>query len=222
MFGDITKLSWQVSFMKNETSHPDRRSGRSEATQTRIISVARDAFAKEGYAGVSLSEIVEQANVTTGAIYHHFKDKKGLFLAVAEALEQEIMDYVIALPPRDDPWETFIQGIGATLEICARPDINRIVFKEAPSVIGPAEWREIEVQYAFGMMQAAISALADAGVLDAPDPGLTSQIILGSIIEAAHAVASAPVPEAALEDAKSAVLKMVAALHTQDLGHAQT
>jgi len=201
--------------MKNETTSPNRRSTRSEATQARIISVARTAFAKEGYAGVSLSEIVKEADVTTGAIYHHFNDKKGLFQAVAETLEQEIMDYVTALPPQKDPWETFIQGIDATLEICARPDINRIVFKEAPSVIGPAEWREIEVQYAFGMMQAAISGLADLGIVDAPDPGLTSQIILGSIIEAAHAVASATVTETALEDARSAVLKMVTALHTQ-------
>ena len=200
--------------MENATAAPDRRSSRSEATQARIISVAKTAFAKDGYTGASLSEIVRQADVTTGAVYHHFKDKKGLFRAVAEALEQEIMDHVTELPPREDPWETFIQGIGATLEICARPDINRIVFKEAPSVIGPAEWREIEVQYAFGMMHAAISGLADAGAMDAPDPDLTSQIILGSIIEAAHAVASAPVTEIALEDAKSAVLKMITALRT--------
>jgi len=201
--------------MKNETDTPNRRSTRSEATQARIIAVAKAAFAKEGYAGVSLSEIVKKADVTTGAIYHHFNDKKGLFQAVAETLEQEIMDYVTALPSHEDPWETFIHGIGATLEICARPDINRIIFKEAPSVIGPAEWRDIEVQYAFGMMQAAISGLADAGIVDAPDPGLTSQIILGAIIEAAHAVASAPVTETALEDAKSAVLRMVTALHKQ-------
>ena len=176
--------------------------------------MAKNAFAKEGYAGVSLSEIVRQADVTTGAVYHHFKDKKGLFRAVAEALEQEIMEYVTGLPPRDDPWETFIQGISATLEICARPDINRIVFKEAPSVIGPAEWREIEVQYAFGMMRAAVAQLAEAGIMDSPDPDITSQIILGSIIEASHAVASAPVAEIALRDAKSAVLKMVISLRS--------
>ena len=212
MFIGIIKLCWQVSTMKKETAGSNRRSSRSEATQSRIISVAKSAFAKEGYADVSLSEIVRQADVTTGAVYHHFKDKKGLFRAVAEALEQEIMQYVTGLPPCDDPWETFIQGIGATLEICARPDINRIVFKEAPSVIGPVEWREIEVQYAFGVMRATITQLADAGIMDAPDPDLTSQIILGSIIEASHAVASAPDAEIALQDAKSAILKMVIAL----------
>lgn len=123
------------------------------------------------------------------------------------------MDYVMRLPTQKDPWETFTKGISATLEICARPDISRIVFKEAPSVFGPAEWREIEVQYAFGRMRATIAQLADAGIVDAPDPDLTSQIILGSIIEASHAVASAPVTDIALENAKSAVLKMVTALH---------
>lgn len=200
--------------MTDEPLFVDRRSSRSEATQARIIAVARNAFAKDGYAGASLAEIVRQAEVTTGAVYHHFKDKKGLFQAVAESVEQEILDHVTALPLQDDPWRTFMEGIAATLEICARPDINRIVFKEAPSVIGPAAWREIEVQYAFGMMRATIAALSEAEILDAPNPDLTSQIILGAIIEAAHAVALASDTRAALEDAKAAVLTMVAALHT--------
>src|SRR6056297_309452 len=110
--------------MKNESFSPAQRSGRGEATRSRVIAVAKAAFAKHGYTGVSLSEIVRRADVTTGAIYYHFKDKKGLFQAVAETLEQEIMDYVAALPPHDDPWGTFIDGVGAPLEICDREDIK--------------------------------------------------------------------------------------------------
>ena len=198
--------------MTNKNSIPDGRSSRSNVTQARVLKEARVAFAEQGYAATSLSEIVEQAEVTTGAIYHHFGDKKGLFRAVAESLEEEIMEQVTALPPRENPWDTFVEGIETTLDACARPDINRIVFKEAPSVIGPAEWRQIEVQYAFGLMFQAISNLAKSGIIHAPEPGLTSQIILVSIIEAANAVASAQYKKPALIEAKTTVLKMVSAL----------
>lgn len=185
---------------------------RSEATQGRIIAVARDIFAREGFAGASLAEIVKKASVTTGAIYHHYGDKRGLFKAVAESLEQEILDEVGKVPPRDNPWEAFESGISATLEICARPDIQRIVFQEAPTVVGLAEWREIEVQYAFGVMRAAIGELSATGVIEEPDADITAQIVLGAIIQAAHAVATANDQETALARAQVTVKRMIRAL----------
>ncbi len=185
---------------------------RSEATQGRIIAVARDIFAREGFAGASLAEIVKKASVTTGAIYHHYGDKRGLFKAVAESLEQEILDEVGKVPPKSDPWEAFESGISATLEICARPDIQRIIFQEAPAVVGLAEWREIEVQYAFGVMRAAIGELSATGVIKEPDADITAQIILGAIIQAAHAVATANDHETALARAQVTVKRMIRAL----------
>lgn len=185
---------------------------RSETTQARIISIARNIFAREGFAGTSLAEIVKKADVTTGAIYHHFGDKRGLFKAVAESLEQEILDEVAKLPLENDPWNAFESGISATLKICARADIQRIVFQEAPTVIGLAEWREIEVQYAFGVMRAAIGELSIAGEISESDPDITAQIILGAIIQAAHAVATANDQETALALAQVTVNRMVRAL----------
>ena len=188
---------------------------RSEGTQLRIVAVAKDAFAREGFAGASLAQIVQQAGVTTGAIYHHFGDKRGLFKAVAESLEQEILDEVAKLPPQKDPWVAFETGVAATLEICARPDIQRIVFQEAPTVVGLAEWREIEVQYAFGVMRATIGKLSATGVIDEPDADTTTQIVLGAIIQAAHAVAIADDKEAALSSAQATVSRMIRALRAE-------
>ncbi len=185
---------------------------RSEATQERIIAVARDIFAREGFAGASLAEIVKKASVTTGAIYHHYGDKRGLFKAVAESLEQEILDEVGKVPPKSDPWEAFESGISATLEICARPDIQRIVFQEAPAAVGLAEWRETEVQYAFGVMRAAIGELSATGVINEPDADITTQIVLGAIIQAAHAVAIANDQKTALARAQVTVKRMIRAL----------
>ncbi|WOE75776.1 TetR/AcrR family transcriptional regulator [Alterisphingorhabdus coralli] len=204
--------------MTDNNATSDGRANRSAETQARIIAVARDEFAEHGFGGASLAAIVRKADVTTGAIYHHFADKKGLFQAVAEHLEQEILDHVAALPPLDDPWEAFAQRIGGALEICARPDIARIVFKEAPSVIDPVTWREIEMQYAFGKVCMEIGALAQAGVIDAPNAELTSKILLGAIIEAAHMVASSEDKESALVEAQSAILKMVTALRNPAQG----
>lgn len=186
---------------------------KSEATKARIIEVARVLFARNGFAETALSEIVAEANVTTGAVYHHFGGKKALFVAVAEHLEQLILDSVVKRATGDmSLWDAMENGLEVTLEICARPDVQRIVFRDAPNVVGAAEWRDIEMKYAFGIMRQTVHELAKAGAIDAPIPDLTAQILLGAINEAAHGVALAEDQGAALREGGLTIRKMVRAL----------
>ena len=53
-----------------------------------LLRAGRELFAERGYAGVGTEEIVARAGVTRGALYHHFADKRDLFRAVHEELEQ--------------------------------------------------------------------------------------------------------------------------------------
>ena len=115
-------------------------------------------------------------------------------------------------PPSAVTCKALEAGVANTLEICARPDIQRIVFREAPTVAGPTQWREIEMKYAFGLMRQAVVQLAEQGDIDAPNADLTAQILLGAIVEAAHGVALAQDKAAALRQAKATVRKMLRAL----------
>jgi AcrR family transcriptional regulator len=55
------------------------------ATQTRTISTALDLFARHGVAGTSLQMIADALGVTKAAVYHQFKTKDEIVLAVADA-----------------------------------------------------------------------------------------------------------------------------------------
>ena len=186
---------------------------KSAETRRTIIEVAREVFTRDGFADASLAEIVARADVTTGAVYHHFGGKKGLLIAVAEHLEQIILDEVArAAPASAVPWDILETSIMNTLEICARPDIQRIVFRDAPMVVGLDQWREIEKKYAFGQMRQAVAGLAQQGIIDAPDADLTAQILLGAIIEAAHGMALADDRAEAVRQGKDTVRRMLRAL----------
>jgi AcrR family transcriptional regulator len=127
-----------------------------------LIAVARRHFARKGFGGTDIADVAEDARLTTGAIYHHFKNKLALFQAVAEALESEILAASVSSAPVDDPWEALHAAFEKLVDRCARPDVQRIIFIEAPQVIGPAAWREIEMRYAFGSMQKVLASLRAA------------------------------------------------------------
>lgn len=55
------------------------------AAQTRIVVAALDLFAEHGVGGTSLQMIADSIGVTKAAVYHQFKSKEEIVVAVAEA-----------------------------------------------------------------------------------------------------------------------------------------
>ena len=49
-----------------------------------ILAGARRAFARHGYEGATVRVLEAETSLSRGAIFHHFRDKEALFLALAE------------------------------------------------------------------------------------------------------------------------------------------
>jgi AcrR family transcriptional regulator len=57
-----------------------------------LVAVAAELFARKPYDDIYISDIAEAAGVAHGLLFYHFKDKRGLYLAVLEQVLQEILD----------------------------------------------------------------------------------------------------------------------------------
>ena len=55
-----------------------RRKRYSDSTKQALVDVAEAQFTEHGYAGTSLDAIVAGADVTKGALYHHFRHWRSL------------------------------------------------------------------------------------------------------------------------------------------------
>ncbi len=66
---------------------------KSEAAETRstIISSALKLFSDKGFDATSISEICKNANITKGALYWHFKDKRDLYFKLISEVIEEIL-----------------------------------------------------------------------------------------------------------------------------------
>jgi AcrR family transcriptional regulator len=156
----------------------------SEATRGKLLRVGRDLFARRGYNDVSTEEIVRRAGVTRGALYHHFEDKRDLFAAVVEQVEQDVMQKVAeAALAEEDSWEQQRVAIGAYLDVCLEPAVQRIVLTDAPSVLGLAAWREIESNYGFALVEAGLRSVMEAGYIERQPVEPLAHLLLGALTE---------------------------------------
>lgn len=94
-----------------------------EDRPTQLIEIASRLFATHGYAGTSLRDIAEQANITKAALYYHFPNKEALY-------EQIVVDNLQALIDRVS--DAVAQADGATEQVRAFMLTAADVFAEAP------------------------------------------------------------------------------------------
>lgn len=64
------------------------------ARRQEILAGARACFARHGYEGATVRRLELETGLSRGAIFHHFRDKESLFLAVAEDDAATMVDTV--------------------------------------------------------------------------------------------------------------------------------
>lgn len=181
----------------------NQKIARGQATRQYLVTVATGLFAQAGFAATSVEQVMQAADTSRGALYHHFASKTALFEAVLERVEADIAHaVVIASRGIADPVEALRAGCNAWLDLARTPAVRRIVLVDAPAVVGWEKWREIDARHGFGLMKAALKNAAAAGRLpDAlADPGrldMLAHILLASVLEIALIIARAPNAEAA-------------------------
>jgi AcrR family transcriptional regulator len=73
------------------------------AAQTRILDAALDLFADHGVSGTSLQMIADAIGVTKAAVYHKFKTKEEIVIAVTETELGKLEDALEEAEGEDDP-----------------------------------------------------------------------------------------------------------------------
>ncbi len=140
---------------------------RSEAMRARLMVAARKCFADQGFAQTSTPQIVKDAAVTRGALYHHFKDKSDLFRAVvvAESAAVAVEIRVAAVGGND----SFAEGAAAYFTAMAQPGRARILLRDGPAVLGVDAMAAIDAETGGATLFDAIKAAHPA----LPDPVVT-------------------------------------------------
>lgn len=138
------------------------RSNRERTEQTRqaLMDAARRLFVEKGYAETATPDIVAEAGVTRGALYHHFEDKRALFRAVIEREAADVADEVERRTKgQTEPRDALLKGAAAYFDAMEVEGRTRLLLLEAPAVIGLPATAQIDAENAEATLRAGLEDL---------------------------------------------------------------
>ncbi|MFC4595641.1 TetR/AcrR family transcriptional regulator [Sphingobium tyrosinilyticum] len=194
---------------------------RSEGTRAALIDAARCYFGQHGFHATRTSEFVAEAEVTRGALYHHFTDKEGLFDAVvchvAEDISRRARQEVLARSSVQETvvraWDRLLLAFDVYLRAVAEDrEVQRILLIDAPAVLGWSRWREIQSEVFMPGTMSTLHRLMELGAIHKTAPEPLAQLILAATNDAALAIAHADDPALTLESHSHALMTLVSGL----------
>ncbi|WP_028562388.1 TetR/AcrR family transcriptional regulator [Paenibacillus pinihumi] len=170
-------------------------------TRTKLIGAARQAFGTDGYANTSMDELTASVDLTRGALYHHFGDKRGLLAAVVEEIDLEMdqkLDYISG--SIIDNWKSFTSRCRAYVEMALEPEIQRIMLRDAPAVLGDA-YSQMSQSNCLETMARMLQQLMDDGIIAKTDSTSLSRLINGGLTNTVFWLANSEHSESSLNEA---------------------
>ena len=173
--------------------HVNKKAQQSEKMRTRLIAKSRKLFESKGFDGVSAEEIVAAAGVTRGALYHHFSGKYGLFTAVAEESMEKLHQQISAdAGGVKSPREILIACVASFLTRSGDRRVQKLLFVDAPAVMGWSEWRALDEKYGLGALITVIQRGVEEEQFRTRQPRVSAQLLLSAMIEGALLIAASP------------------------------
>lgn len=171
---------------------------RRAASRGAVLESAVRLFGKKGYADTSLEEIAADSGLTIRPIYHYFGNKKALFAAVNELMEERILASMdVGDGTRDGAG--MLANWRAYLDLCDDPAFRRIVLVDSPNILGRERWATSPVME---KARAAMSLEAQQAGRASYRANMLNRVVMGALTEAALMVAEADDIDMAKEEAE--------------------
>jgi TetR/AcrR family transcriptional regulator, transcriptional repressor of aconitase len=168
------------------------------ARRQQILDGARACFTRFGYEGATVRRLEESTGLSRGAIFHHYRDKDALFLALAEQDAERMADVVaaqglvqvmrelLAHPDGDErSW------LGTRLEVSRRlrtdPEFQER-WRARSAALAAATRARLERQAAAGAVRDDVPVPVLARFLDLVLEGLVSHLAQGLPVDELDAV----------------------------------
>ncbi|MEU4247281.1 TetR/AcrR family transcriptional regulator [Amycolatopsis sp. NPDC026612] len=185
----------------------NKKIDRGQATREHLVAVATGLFTEQGYDATSIEAVLRAADVSRGALYHHFPGKDALFAAVLDAVYERVeAEGARAVEGVTEPVAALRAACLAWIRSTADPVVRQVMLIDAPAVLGWQRWRELDERRALGKIKAA---LRRDGRIPAARVDLFAHVLLAGMNEVAMVLARAEDHPGAAAEAEAAAVDLL-------------
>lgn len=179
-------------------------------TRAKLLATAKQWFTEKGYADTVMDDLTAAIGLTRGALYHHFGNKEGLFLAVALALDAELnkrLDVLAEAQPT--VWTALLARCDEYLAMSLEPAVQRILLRDAPAVLS-ADDLEASRRGCVESLQNILQQLQEDGVIMTVPAEMLATMLNGALMEASFCIGRVASAETALVESQAMYRHMLA------------
>jgi AcrR family transcriptional regulator len=172
---------------KDESPRPARSGQKRQERREQLLRVAKDVFARRGYAKTTVDDIVLEAGIARGTFYLYFGDKRDAFSELVDQFALKINQVIVRIEP-NDPKQTVVDqillNIRGILRVClAERALTKLLFTDA---VGEPDFaRKLGVFYD-GVVLMLTESLRDGqaiGLVRDGEPRVLSYLTIGALKE---------------------------------------
>ena len=178
----------------------DQRTENGKKTAFKVLSVAKQMFGRQGFAKTSTSDIVKQAGIARGGLYHHFSTKKEIFKAVFRMSMEEIAEKITFDKTAPEKKQHFLDVTLAFFKACLDPGRLQIVMIDAPSVLGIDEFRTLDEELLTAQLADYLEYLLENNIIKPINTGIMSHLLAGAANDAVLLIAQSNDKEKTLSE----------------------
>lgn len=185
-------------------------------SRTAILDAARKLFVERGFDATSVDDIAREAQLSKGAVYHHFRDKQQIFAQVYLEAERGVVAAVAtaAAAPDLGPWQRAENAASKVLELYAADPDTRALLRQASSVLGSERARAIDTEVALPLIVAVLAELSEVGELRSMSIEVAAPLVFRLLVEGSMAIALADDPASVYQEVEVVMLSMLRGLRT--------
>jgi TetR/AcrR family fatty acid metabolism transcriptional regulator len=170
----------------------DRRVLRARALRDKrrveILQAARKVFARRGYLGASIADIIDEANIARGTFYLHFESKRSIFGEILEDLLDQLKSVIVRVDvTRKDasPYDQLLDIVEHVLDVLVEnADLARILLKTGGGQDDEFDQKMGEFyEHALALIRGSLSDGVEMGIVRDVDLSIYASCVLGGIKE---------------------------------------
>lgn len=187
---------------------PGRRERYAAQTRAAVLDAAKTLFIANGFYETSVDEIAQEAEASKGAVYHHFRDKRQIFVEVYRASQEVIVRKVITsmATSTGDPWDRVAMALRLFLRSYVNDDDARALLRQVMGVLGWEGVKALDEETALPFLRATLKEFIAKGFARKVPIDATVEIFFSVFSNAILYIAASSDPDNASDEVELAVL----------------